>query len=126
MNSGNEPLNSRKNKSNSKGISTPCDLQKLHKVLLAREIDEDEAIARIEAQFADPAKDLYVTIVMATAEINQQIRNRTLNGEDPYTKSVMRLLEVGDKVVKSVRQAKLEAYPTTEVSKPEDGPIGDS
>lgn len=126
MNPGKKPKNSSENSVTSGLPSTPCDLTRLHKVLLAREITQDEAIARIEAQFADPAKDLYATIVMAAAQINEEIRNRTLNAEDPYTKAILRLLESGDKVVKSVRQAKLEAYPQ-EFSVPVvDGPIGDS
>ena len=126
MSSGEKHENSKKRSRSISEISTPCDLVRLHEVLQELEIDQDEAIARIRAQYADPAKDLYVTIVMAAAEINKEIRDRTLNGEDPYTKSVMRLLEVGDKVVKSVRQAKLEAYPDTAPPKSEEGAIGDS
>ena len=87
---------------------------KLTEFLKSNKIKEDEAIERIQAQLKDPAKDFYVTIISMTEQINALIRSKKLDLDDPYQKSLLRLLESGDKVSKTIRNAQLDAYPETE------------
>jgi len=87
---------------------------KLTAFLKESKISEEEALERIQVQIKDPAKDFYVTIVSMTEQINQLIRSKMLDLDDPYQKSLLRLLESGDKVSKTIRNAQLDAYPDIE------------
>jgi len=87
---------------------------KLTAFLKENKISEEEALERIQVQIKDPAKDFYVTIVSMTEQINQLIRSKMLDLDDPYQKSLLRLLESGDKVSKTIRNAQLDAYPDIE------------
>ena len=87
---------------------------KLTAFLKENKIREAEALGRIQVQLKDPAKDFYVTIVSMTEQINALIRSKELDLDDPYQKSLLRLLESGDKVSKTIRNAQLDAYPETE------------
>jgi len=90
--------------------------EKLIEFLKKNKINEAEAIERIQVQLKDPARDFYVTIISMTEQINQLIRTKALDLDDPYQKSLLRLLESGDKVSKTIRNAQLDAYPEEEVS----------
>jgi len=87
---------------------------KLTAFLKENKINEEEALERIQVQLKDPAKDFYVTIVSMTEQINALIRSKMLDLDDPYQKSLLRLLESGDKVSKTIRNAQLDAYPDIE------------
>ena len=86
-------------------------MQKLIDYLKKNKISETEALERIQVQLKDPAKDFYVTIVSMTEQINSLIRSKSLDLDDPYQKSLLRLLESGDKVSKTLKNAQLDAYP---------------
>ena len=82
---------------------------KLTAFLKENKIREAEALERIQVQLKDPAKDFYVTIVSMTEQINALIRSKELDLDDPYQKSLLRLLASGDKVSKTIRNAQLDA-----------------
>jgi hypothetical protein len=43
------------------------------------------------------------------------VKDKTLNLDDDYQKGLFQLLQAGDKINKSLKLAKLEAYPEEEV-----------
>ena len=51
----------------------------------------------------------------------KSVRDHTLNLEDPYQDGLFKLLQAGDKVNKSLKLAKLEAYPEEETNDDEGG-----
>lgn len=48
--------------------------------------------------FNDPNKIYYTALVNAIQEISEKIKDKTIDIEDPYTKSILRLAETGEKV----------------------------
>jgi hypothetical protein len=103
-------LKTKNDKSNS--------FEKLQAYLAENDISVEQAIDRLEAIKFDPAKDFYATLVSASREIIEKVRNKTLDFETSgYDKSLFMLLQTGDKINKSMKLARLEAYPEEE---PED------
>jgi hypothetical protein len=86
-------------------------LEKLSDYLRANKISEEEAIERLEVQSFDPAKDFYGTLVSASKQLMSAVRDQTLDLDDAYQKGLFQLLQAGDKINKSLKLAKLEAYP---------------
>ena len=86
-------------------------LEKLSKFLKDNKIKEDEAIERLQLQDFDPAKDFYSTLVSASKQLMSAVKDETLDLDDPYQKGLFQLLQAGDKINKSLKLAKLEAYP---------------
>jgi hypothetical protein len=89
-------------------------LEKLSEFLTENNISEAEAIERLQVQLFDPAKDFYAVLITASKELMKSVRDHTLNLEDPYQDGLFKLLQAGDKVNKSLKLAKLEAYPEEE------------
>jgi hypothetical protein len=90
-------------------------MEKLQKFLKENKISEDDAIERIRLQDTDPAKDFYSTLVSASKQLMDAVKDRTLNLDDEYQKGIFQLLQAGDKINKSLKLAKLEAYPEEDV-----------
>lgn len=86
-------------------------LEKLSEYLKANNISEAEAIEKLQVQGFDPAKDFYATLVSASKQLMQKVRDELLDLDDPYQKGLFQLLQAGDKINKSLKLAKLEAYP---------------
>jgi hypothetical protein len=86
-------------------------LEKLSKFLKDNKIKEDEAIQRLQLQDFDPAKDFYSTLVSASKQLMSAVKDETLDLDEPYQKGLFQLLQAGDKINKSLKLAKLEAYP---------------
>lgn len=86
-------------------------LEKLSEYLRANNISETEAIEKLQVQGFDPAKDFYATLVSASKQLMQKVRDELLDLDDPYQKGLFQLLQAGDKINKSLKLAKLEAYP---------------
>ena len=96
-------LKTKSEKSTSLGI--------LSEYLKANNISEAEAIEKLQVQGFDPAKDFYATLVSASKQLMQKVRDEMLDLDDPYQKGLFQLLQAGDKINKSLKLAKLEAYP---------------
>jgi len=90
-------------------------MEKLQKFLKENKISEADAIERIRLQDTDPAKDFYSTLVSASKQLMDAVKDKTLNLDDEYQKGIFQLLQAGDKINKSLKLAKLEAYPEEEV-----------
>lgn len=86
-------------------------LEILSEYLKANNISEAEAIEKLQVQGFDPAKDFYATLVSASKQLMQKVRDEMLDLDDPYQKGLFQLLQAGDKINKSLKLAKLEAYP---------------
>jgi len=86
-------------------------LETLSEYLRENNISETEAIERLQVQSFDPAKDFYSTLVSASKQLMQKVRDEMLDLDDPYQKGLFQLLQAGDKINKSLKLAKLEAYP---------------
>lgn len=86
-------------------------LEILSEYLKANNISEAEAIEKLQVQSFDPAKDFYATLVSASKQLMQKVRDEMLDLDDPYQKGLFQLLQAGDKINKSLKLAKLEAYP---------------
>lgn len=86
-------------------------MEKLKQYIKENRITEEDVIERLQLQDLNPSIDFYRTIVSASAQINDLIRSKTLDLDDPYQKSLLRLLESGDKVSKTLKNAQLDAYP---------------
>lgn len=86
-------------------------LENLSEYLKENNISEAEAIERLQVQSFDPAKDFYSTLVSASKQLMQKVRDEMLDLDDPYQKGLFQLLQAGDKINKSLKLAKLEAYP---------------
>jgi hypothetical protein len=86
-------------------------LENLSEFLRENNISEGEAIERLQVQGFDPAKDFYSTLVSASKQLMQKVRDEQLDLDDPYQKGLFQLLQAGDKINKSLKLAKLEAYP---------------
>jgi hypothetical protein len=95
-------------------------------LLQSKGIDETQAIEIFTLQDSDPAKTFYRTVVTASRELQEKVWDKTLNVNDKYQASLLRLLEVGDKISKTVSAAKMDAYPPTDQGQsPADRPFGD-
>jgi hypothetical protein len=90
-------------------------MEKLQKFLKENKISEADAIERISLQDTDPAKDFYSTLVSASKQLMDAVKNKTLNLDDDYQKGLFQLLQAGDKINKSLKLAKLEAYPEEDI-----------
>lgn len=75
-------------------------------------LSEEDVLNRLQVVELDPAKDLYVTMIDASKDLTRAVKLKTLDlTDDIYQKSLFQLLQAGDKVSKSLRLAKLEAFP---------------
>lgn len=90
-------------------------MEKLQKFLKENKISEADAIERIRLQDSDPAKDFYSTLVSASKQLMDAVKDKTLNLDDDYQKGLFQLLQAGDKINKSLKLAKLEAYPEEDI-----------
>lgn len=86
-------------------------LEKLSIYLKENNLSEAEAIERLQVQNFDPAKDFYTTLVSASKQLMSKVREEVLDLDNPYQKGLFQLLQAGDKINKSLKLAKLEAYP---------------
>jgi len=86
-------------------------MEKLKQYIKDNRVTEQDILDRLTLQDLNPSIDFYRTIVSASAQINDLIRTKTLDLDDPYQKSLLRLLESGDKVSKTLKNAQLDAYP---------------
>lgn len=87
----------------------------LSEYLKENKISEAEAIERLQVQGFDPAKDFYSTLVSASKQLMQKVRDEELDLDDAYQKGLFQLLQAGDKINKSLKLAKLEAYPEEQI-----------
>jgi hypothetical protein len=90
-------------------------MEKLKEFLKENKISEADAIERLKVQDFDPAKDFYSTLVSASKQLMDAVKEKTLNLDDDYQKGLFQLLQAGDKINKSLKLAKLEAYPDEEI-----------
>jgi hypothetical protein len=96
-------------------------LEKLSEYLRVNNISETEAVERLQVQSFDPAKDFYSTLVSASKQLMSKVRDEVLDLDDPYQKGLFQLLQAGDKINKSLKLAKMEAYPEDNVIEEEGG-----
>jgi hypothetical protein len=90
-------------------------LEKISKFLKENKLSEADAIERLQLQDFDPAKDFYATLVSASKQLMTAVKEKTLDLDDAYQKGLFQLLQAGDKINKSLKLAKLEAYPEEDV-----------
>jgi hypothetical protein len=87
----------------------------LSKYMRDNNLSEEDVLNRLQVVELDPAKDLYVTMIDASKDLTKAVKLKTLDlTDDIYQKSLFQLLQAGDKVSKSLRLAKLEAFPEEE------------
>lgn len=86
-------------------------LESLAAYLKVNNLSEADAIDRLQLQDFDPAKDFYGTLVSASKQLMSSVKDKTLDLDDSYQKGLFQLLQAGDKINKSLKLAKLEAYP---------------
>jgi len=72
---------------------------------------EDDAVERLQLQDFDTAKDFYGTLVSASKQLMASVKDKSLDLDDSYQKGLFQLLQAGDKINKSLKLAKMEAYP---------------
>jgi len=94
---------------------TSASLEKLSEYLRTNKLSEEDAIDRLRLQDFDPAKDFYATLVSASKQLMDSVKDKSLDLDDPYQKGLFQLLQAGDKINKSLKLAKLEAYPEEQV-----------
>jgi len=92
-----------------------ANLEKLSEYLRANKLSEEDAIERLKLQEFDPAKDFYATLVSASKQLMDSVKDKSLDLDDAYQKGLFQLLQAGDKINKSLKLAKLEAYPEEQV-----------
>lgn len=90
-------------------------LEKISIYLKENKLSEANAIERLKLQDFDPAKDFYATLVSASKQLMDGVKDKTLDLDDSYQKGLFLLLQAGDKINKSLKLAKLEAYPEEDV-----------
>ena len=90
-------------------------LEKLAAYLKENNLSEADAIDRLQLQDFDPAKDFYSTLVSASKQLMTSVKDKTLDLDDSYQKGLFQLLQAGDKINKSLKLAKLEAYPEEDI-----------
>ncbi len=86
-------------------------LESLAAYLKANNLSEADAIDKLQLQDFDPAVDFYATLVSASKQLMSSVKDKTLDLDDSYQKGLFQLLQAGDKINKSLKLAKLEAYP---------------
>lgn len=87
-------------------------MDKIAKYMKDNLLSEEDIMNRLQVIELDPAKDLYVTMIDSSKELTKAVKQKTLDlTDDNYQKSLFQLLQAGDKVSKSLRLAKLEAFP---------------
>lgn len=91
-------------------------MDKLKKYLSDNQLTEQEAIDRLDVQQFDPAKDFYATLVSASKQLMDSVKSKEIDLDDPYYKALFQILQAGDKINKSLKLAKLEAYPDEETA----------
>lgn len=91
-------------------------MDKLKKYLSDNQLTEQEAIDRLDVQQFDPAKDFYATLVSASKQLMDSVKSKEIDLDDPYYKALFQILQAGDKINKSLKLAKLEAYPDEETN----------
>jgi hypothetical protein len=90
-------------------------MEKISKYMKENNLSEQDVLDRLKIQELDPAKDLYTTLVEASRDLTKSVKNKTLDLiDDTYYKSLFQLLQAGDKINKSLKLAKLEAYASQE------------
>jgi hypothetical protein len=90
-------------------------METLSKYMRDNNLSEEDVLNRLQVVELDPAKDLYVTMIDASKDLTRAVKLKTLDlTDDIYQKSLFQLLQAGDKVSKSLRLAKLEAFPEEE------------
>ncbi len=94
-------------------------LEKLSEYLKENNLSPEDAIEKLQVQNFDPAKDFYGTLVSASKQLMQKVRDEVLDLDDPYQKGLFQLLQAGDKINKSLKLAKLEAYPEDKLEEDE-------
>lgn len=90
-------------------------LEKLAAYLKENNLSEADAIDRLQLQDFDPAVDFYATLVSASKQLMSSVKDKTLDLDDSYQKGLFQLLQAGDKINKSLKLAKLEAYPQEDI-----------
>jgi hypothetical protein len=90
-------------------------MEKISKYMKENHLTEENVLDRLRMAELDPAKDLYATMIEASKLLTKAVKTQTLDlTDDIYQKSLFQLMQAGDKVSKSLRLAKLEAYPQDE------------
>lgn len=59
----------------------------------------------------DVSKLYYTTLSDAIRWVCHEIRNKTVDLEDPYTKTILKLAETGDKVFNTLQRGKADTQP---------------
>lgn len=59
--------------------------------------------------YDDPAKNYYQALVEASKELTDKIRDKTIDIDAPFEKSVIRLLESGEKVNNTLKRGQNDA-----------------
>jgi len=96
-------------------------MEKISKYMKENNLSEQDVLDRLKIQELDPAKDLYTTLVEASRDLTKSVKNKTLDLiDDTYYKSLFQLLQAGDKINKSLKLAKLEAYASQEEEEDDD------
>ncbi len=96
-------------------------MERLTKYMKENKLSENDVINRLQIQELDPAKDLYTTLVEASKDLTKSVKDKTLDlVDDNYFKSLFQLLQAGDKINKSLKLAKVEAYGETEKEEDDD------
>jgi len=67
-----------------------------------------------QTYLTDPAKLYYTALTEAIVDLSLQIKNKTIDVEDAYTKSILRLSETGDKVFNTLDRGKQEIMKSME------------
>jgi len=98
---------------------------KLKQVMKNYNLTEDEVADLIEGIKSEPAKKFYITLVSAANQLMEGVQNKTLDLDDAYNKSLWKLLETGDKVTKTFRNAELDAFPENKEEETSLGSISD-
>lgn len=97
-------------------------MEKIKQYMKDHNLSEKDLLDRLKIQDLDPAKDLYVTLVEASKDLTKAVKERTLDlVDDNYFKSLFQLLQAGDKINKSMKLAKLEAFGSSEDEEEDDG-----
>lgn len=90
-------------------------MESISKYMKDNNLSEEDVLTRLQVVELDPAKDLYITMIDASKDLTRAVKLKTLDlTDDIYQKSLFQLLQAGDKVSKSLRLAKLEAFPQEE------------
>jgi hypothetical protein len=55
---------------------------------------------------SDPTSIFYSSLTEAIVEISKQLKSKTIDSDDPYIKSVIKLSEIGEKVFNTLSRGK--------------------